>query len=77
MNVLILQCCVCVCVCVCVYSISSRRNASISNFGIGFQWKSKYPWCIIEIKSKHFPTVFKKIENNKKKKCDGKTGIYT
>ncbi|KAF0766833.1 Uncharacterized protein FWK35_00015326 [Aphis craccivora] len=35
-----------------------------------------YPWCIIEVKSKHFPTVFKKIEKNKKKN-DGKTGIFT
>ncbi|KAE9533797.1 hypothetical protein AGLY_008876 [Aphis glycines] len=51
-------------------------NASISNFGGGFRWKSEYPWCIIEVKSKHFPTVFKKIEKNKKKN-DGKTGIFT
>ncbi|KAF0703322.1 Uncharacterized protein FWK35_00039224 [Aphis craccivora] len=28
------------CVCVCVYSITSRNNASISNFRVGFQWKS-------------------------------------
>ncbi|KAF0769318.1 Uncharacterized protein FWK35_00039057, partial [Aphis craccivora] len=34
-----------------------------------------YPWCIIEVKSKHYPTVFKKIE--KDKKSDGKTGIFT
>ncbi|KAF0754553.1 Uncharacterized protein FWK35_00022098, partial [Aphis craccivora] len=26
-----------------------------------FQWKSEYPWCIIEVK------IFKKIEKNKKK----------
>jgi hypothetical protein len=50
-----------------VYSITSRNNASISNFGGGFRWQSEYPWCIIEVKSKHFPTVFKKIEKNKKK----------
>ena len=50
-----------------VYSITSRNNASISNFGGGFRWQSGYPWCIIEVKSKHFPTVFKKIEKNKKK----------
>ncbi|KAE9533242.1 hypothetical protein AGLY_009283, partial [Aphis glycines] len=56
--------------------ITSRNNASISNFGGGFRWKSEYPWCIIEVKSKHFPTVFKKIENNKKKN-DGKTAIFT
>ncbi|KAF0748762.1 Uncharacterized protein FWK35_00009185 [Aphis craccivora] len=36
-----------------VYSITSRNNAPILNFG--------------EVKSKHFPTVFKKIEKNKKK----------
>ncbi|KAE9523574.1 hypothetical protein AGLY_016126 [Aphis glycines] len=54
-----------------VYSITSRNNASISNFGGGFRWKSEYPWCIIEVKSKHFPTVFEKIEKNKKKN-DGK-----
>ncbi|KAE9524078.1 hypothetical protein AGLY_015559 [Aphis glycines] len=59
-----------------VYSITSRNNASISNFGGGFRWKSEYPWCIIEVKSKHFPTAFKKIEKNKKKN-DGKTGIFT
>ncbi|KAE9536738.1 hypothetical protein AGLY_006971 [Aphis glycines] len=50
-----------------VYSITSRNNASISNFGSGFRWKSKYPWCIIEEKSKHFPTVFKKSRKTKKK----------
>ncbi|KAE9541249.1 hypothetical protein AGLY_004494 [Aphis glycines] len=56
--------------------ITSRNNASISKFGGGFRWKSEYPWCIIKVKSKHFPTVFKKIEKNKKKN-DGKTGIFT
>ncbi|KAF0688711.1 Uncharacterized protein FWK35_00038182 [Aphis craccivora] len=30
-----------------VYSITSRNNASISNFGGGFRCKSEYPWCII------------------------------
>ncbi|KAF0765130.1 Uncharacterized protein FWK35_00021684, partial [Aphis craccivora] len=49
------------------YSITSRNNALISNFGGSFRCKNKYPWCIIEVKSKHFPTVFKKIEKNKKK----------
>ncbi|KAF0712660.1 Uncharacterized protein FWK35_00032811 [Aphis craccivora] len=34
----------------CVYSITSRKNATISNFGDGFRWKSEYPWCIIEVK---------------------------
>ncbi|KAF0752368.1 Uncharacterized protein FWK35_00019489 [Aphis craccivora] len=47
--------------------ITSRSNAPISNFGGGFRWKNKNPWCIIEVKvkSKHFPTVFKKIEKKK------------
>ncbi|KAE9526904.1 hypothetical protein AGLY_013552 [Aphis glycines] len=47
--------------------ITSRNNASISNLRGDFRWKSEYPWCIIEVKSKYFPTVFKKIEKNKKK----------
>ncbi|KAF0721303.1 Uncharacterized protein FWK35_00034536 [Aphis craccivora] len=37
-------------------------NAPISNFGGGFRCKSEYPWCILEIKSKHFPT-FKFLRN--------------
>ncbi|KAF0761556.1 Uncharacterized protein FWK35_00009806 [Aphis craccivora] len=60
-----------------VYIINSRNNAPISNFEGGFRCKSEYPWCIIEVKSKHFPTVFKKIKKNKKKKNDGKKGIFT
>ncbi|KAF0715959.1 Uncharacterized protein FWK35_00033452 [Aphis craccivora] len=40
------------------YSITSRNNAPISNFGGGFRFKSEHPWCIIKVKSKHFPTVF-------------------
>ena len=59
-----------------VYSINSRNNASISNFGGGFRWQSGYPCCIIDVKSKHFSTVFKKIEKNKKK-SDRNTGIFT
>ncbi|KAF0715908.1 Uncharacterized protein FWK35_00031111 [Aphis craccivora] len=62
--------------CVSVYSITSRNNAPISNFGGGFRCKSEYPWCIIKVKSKHFSTVFKKIEINKKNN-DRKTGIFT
>ncbi|KAE9543392.1 hypothetical protein AGLY_002192, partial [Aphis glycines] len=46
--------------------ITSRNNASISNFGGGFRGKSDYPWCNIEVKNKHFPSIFKKIEKNKK-----------
>ncbi|KAE9540084.1 hypothetical protein AGLY_005336 [Aphis glycines] len=45
--------------------ITSRNNASISNFGGGFRWKSEYPWCIIEFSKKS------------RKKNDGKTGIFT
>ncbi|KAF0773331.1 Uncharacterized protein FWK35_00006550 [Aphis craccivora] len=57
----------CIFFCVSVYSITSRNNASISNFGGGFQWQSEYLWCIIEVKSKHFPTDLKKIEKKRKK----------
>ncbi|KAF0765106.1 Uncharacterized protein FWK35_00011400, partial [Aphis craccivora] len=34
-----------------VYSITSRNNAPISNYGGGFLCKNEYPWCIIEVKS--------------------------
>ncbi|KAE9540688.1 hypothetical protein AGLY_003933, partial [Aphis glycines] len=44
-----------------VYSITSRNNASISNFGGGFQWKSEYPWCI-KCKNSFFT---KSVENAK------------
>ncbi|KAE9537364.1 hypothetical protein AGLY_006387 [Aphis glycines] len=54
------------------FLVSTRNNASISNFGGGLRWKSEYPWCIIKVKSKHFPTVFKKIKKNKKKKMTEK-----
>ncbi|KAE9542441.1 hypothetical protein AGLY_003302 [Aphis glycines] len=47
------------------YSIICRNNSTISNFGVVFRWKSEYPWCIIEIKSKHFPTVLKKLRKKK------------
>ncbi|KAF0766316.1 Uncharacterized protein FWK35_00005333 [Aphis craccivora] len=47
--------------------ITRRNNAPISNSGGGFRCNSEYPWCIIEVKNKHFSTVFKKIEKNKKK----------
>ncbi|KAF0770830.1 Uncharacterized protein FWK35_00008326 [Aphis craccivora] len=42
-----------------------RNNTPISNFGGGFRYKN-----IIEVKSKHFLTVFKTIEKNKKKMTD-------
>ncbi|KAE9528814.1 hypothetical protein AGLY_012389 [Aphis glycines] len=48
--------------------ITSRNNASISNFGGDFRWKSEYPWCIIE---------FSKKSRKTKKKNDEKTGIFT
>ncbi|KAE9545428.1 hypothetical protein AGLY_000971 [Aphis glycines] len=48
--------------------ITSRNNASISNFGGGSRWQSEYPWCIIE---------FLKNREKQKKKNDGKTGIFT
>ncbi|KAF0740841.1 Uncharacterized protein FWK35_00033344 [Aphis craccivora] len=60
MNILILQWCTRMCFFISVYSITSRNNASISNFGCGFHWQDEYPWCIIEVKSKYFPIVFKK-----------------
>ncbi|KAF0772342.1 Uncharacterized protein FWK35_00000504, partial [Aphis craccivora] len=41
--------------------ITSRNNATISNFEAGFRCKSEYPWCIIQVKSKHF------LIKNKKK----------
>ncbi|KAF0764159.1 Uncharacterized protein FWK35_00017706 [Aphis craccivora] len=53
--------------------ITSRNNASISNFGGGFRCKSEYPWCIIQIKSSHFQQFSKK--SRKTKKNDGKTGM--
>ncbi|KAF0736165.1 Uncharacterized protein FWK35_00018299 [Aphis craccivora] len=43
--------------------IISRNNAPISNFGGGFRCKSEYPWCILEVKSKHL-----KINKNKLRK---------
>ncbi|KAF0758084.1 Uncharacterized protein FWK35_00012698 [Aphis craccivora] len=49
-----------------VYSITFRNNTSILNFGGGIQRKVN-PWCIVEVKSKNFPTIFKKIEKNKNK----------
>ncbi|KAF0771277.1 Uncharacterized protein FWK35_00014779 [Aphis craccivora] len=58
----------CVLFFVSVYNITSRNNTPISNFGGGFRCKSEYPWCIIEVKSKHFPTALKKSRKTKKKK---------
>ncbi|KAF0761993.1 Uncharacterized protein FWK35_00016169 [Aphis craccivora] len=47
--------------------ITSRNNATISNYGGGFRCKSEYPWCIIEFSKK----------SRKTKKNDEKTGIFT
>ncbi|KAF0765274.1 Uncharacterized protein FWK35_00006161 [Aphis craccivora] len=30
----------------------------------GFRWQSKYPWYIIEVKIKNFPTVLKKNQQH-------------
>ncbi|KAF0692259.1 Uncharacterized protein FWK35_00028068, partial [Aphis craccivora] len=43
-----------------VYSITSRNNAPISNYGGGFRCKSEYPWCIVE----HREKPKKKIKKN-------------
>jgi len=45
-----------------------KENASISNFRGGFRWKSEYPWCILEVKSKKCSVVLK---NKNQKKNDG------
>ncbi|KAF0757247.1 Uncharacterized protein FWK35_00019699 [Aphis craccivora] len=49
--------------------ITSRNNASISNFGGGFRCKSQYPWCVIEVLyelsvySSNFYEICRKREN--------------
>ncbi|KAF0761938.1 Uncharacterized protein FWK35_00008337 [Aphis craccivora] len=50
-----------------LYSITSRNNASVSNFGSGFRWQSEYPWCIIEFK---FFEICRKRENSKRNDDD-------
>ncbi|KAF0761028.1 Uncharacterized protein FWK35_00038921 [Aphis craccivora] len=50
-----------------VYSITSRNTVPITNYGGGFRCKSEYNWCIIQVKRKHFPTVFKKTKKNNNK----------
>ncbi|KAF0753696.1 Uncharacterized protein FWK35_00021332 [Aphis craccivora] len=30
-----------------MYSITCRNNASILNFGGGFQWQSECPWTLV------------------------------
>ncbi|KAF0759490.1 Uncharacterized protein FWK35_00009212 [Aphis craccivora] len=61
----------------CVYSITSRNNASISNFGSGFRLQNEYLWCIIEVKSKHFLTVLKKIEKKQKRVTEKREFFFT
>ncbi|KAF0747403.1 Uncharacterized protein FWK35_00024663 [Aphis craccivora] len=47
--------------------ITCRNNTSISIFGRGaFRLQIEYIWCIIQVKSKHFLEVFKKIGKTKK-----------
>ncbi|KAE9531323.1 hypothetical protein AGLY_010529 [Aphis glycines] len=48
--------------CVSVYSITSRNNIPISNYGGGFRCKSEYPWCIIEFSKKSRKTKKKMTE---------------
>ncbi|KAE9525276.1 hypothetical protein AGLY_014344 [Aphis glycines] len=50
----------------CIPNITNLNNLEFNKFFLGFRCLSEYPWCIIKIKSKHFPKVFKKIEKNKK-----------
>ncbi|KAE9544319.1 hypothetical protein AGLY_001498, partial [Aphis glycines] len=41
--------------------LDSERSDECIDFTIGgFRWQSEYPWCIIEVKSKKLPVVFKK-----------------
>ncbi|KAE9543359.1 hypothetical protein AGLY_002159 [Aphis glycines] len=47
--------------------ITSRNNASNSNFGGGFRWKNEYPWCIIQVKRNIFQQFSKKSRKTKKK----------
>ncbi|KAE9541255.1 hypothetical protein AGLY_004500, partial [Aphis glycines] len=46
--------------------ITSRNNASISNFRDGFRWQSEYPWCIIEFSKK---SIFLYDCNSKTNHC--------
>ncbi|KAF0750985.1 Uncharacterized protein FWK35_00032077 [Aphis craccivora] len=48
-----------------VYSITSRNNTPISNFGGGFRCKIEYPWCIIKVKN-IFQQFSKKSRKTKK-----------
>ncbi|KAF0763151.1 Uncharacterized protein FWK35_00034755, partial [Aphis craccivora] len=45
-----------------VYSITSRNNAPISNYGGGFRCKSEYPWYIIGFSKKSRKTKKKMTE---------------
>ncbi|KAF0765303.1 Uncharacterized protein FWK35_00004660 [Aphis craccivora] len=44
--------------------MTSRNNATISNFVGGFRWQSEYPWCIIEVKSN---TIRMRLTRHKRK----------
>ncbi|KAF0714492.1 Uncharacterized protein FWK35_00032947, partial [Aphis craccivora] len=47
------------------YSITYRNNASNLNFGGGFRWQSENPWCIIQVKSKHFKIIRQVVYTNR------------
>ncbi|KAF0765267.1 Uncharacterized protein FWK35_00015814 [Aphis craccivora] len=53
--------------CVSVYSITSRNNAPISNYGGGFRCKSEYLW-LYRSKVNIFQQFSKKSRKTKKKK---------
>ncbi|KAE9544123.1 hypothetical protein AGLY_001812 [Aphis glycines] len=57
-----------------IFYANSERSDECIDFTMmgGFRWQSEYPWCIIEFKSKHFSTIFKKKNREKQKKSDGK-----
>ncbi|KAF0762898.1 Uncharacterized protein FWK35_00038139 [Aphis craccivora] len=54
-------------ICVCVFFLCVYVHCTTLLFEIilqfkilgGFQWQGEYPWCIIEVKRKNSPTVFK------------------
>ncbi|KAF0769312.1 Uncharacterized protein FWK35_00000742 [Aphis craccivora] len=47
--------------------IGGRYNSIRYNILNGIRNQIKYSWCIIQIKSKKFPPIFKKIRENNKK----------
>ncbi|KAF0756651.1 Uncharacterized protein FWK35_00015049 [Aphis craccivora] len=53
--------------------ITSRNNASISNFEDSFRWQSEYPWCKW---SKEFVQQFSKKSRKTKKKRRKNRNFY-